>query len=188
MDRELFRKCVRWFGLVVIAHFVAMIFYGLIFSDGIARMIENGDPKVSGFLFWYNVFFDVLFVALCLKFGLTFDDRAHRNSIKDRIKNGELSAIKCFKEIMLKEYLFKTGVFAAIQLPFLLFVTIWELSLLYPTPFERFYVMDAGSYMLVGIPILGWLLNTVMFAAVFFVMLMLYISIIQKDIKRELMR
>ena len=187
MNRELFRRCVRWFGLVLIAHLVAMIFYGILFSDSIARLIEEGDPKAAAFVFWYNVFFDIFFVVICLKFGLSFDDRDHRNVIKESIKNGELSPLRCFKTLMLKEYAFKTGVFAVIQLPFLIFVAIWGLSLQYPTPFERFYVMDAGGYMLLGIPILGWILNTLMFAAVFAVTILVYIIILQRDIKRELM-
>ena len=179
MNRDLFRKAVRWFGLLLLAHIVSMIIYNITIADTVAIMVKEGDVGAVGLILIFDVIFDALFVALCLRFSLSYDDKDIGKEIKDDVKNGTFSVIEYFKTQMLKEHLVKTGVFALFQLPFVICFGFWKLML-------PFYAMDLGGYMLTGSSLLGWLLNTLIFAIVFSLTVLISLVITKRDIKKNM--
>lgn len=186
MNRDLFRKAVRWFGMLILAHFVGMLIFGMLFANSVAILTEESNPTAIWIVVIYNAVFDALFVAFCLKFKLSYDNKDRWREIRQSVKANTFSVINYFKTEMLKEHLVKTGVFALFQLPLVIFTSFFGLSMLYPTTLEQFYIMDAGCYMFAPISLLGWLLNTLLFSAVFTSVVLMYLLIIKKDAKKNI--
>lgn len=182
MKQNLFKKSVNWLGLLIIAHIASMIIFGIAFSSSVAYMSEDQPTRAKFLVFVYNIVFDVLFVLIFSKGEMSFVE--YRKAIKESIKDNSFTVLKYFKTVMLKEHLAKLGVFMAFQIPFVIFFSIWGLSLQVPTMFEQFYYMDAGSYILTNSAILGWILNTVLFGIVCTIIRILFVSLTKRDLEK----
>ena len=185
MKHKLFRKAIQWLGIILLAHIVAMVMFGLFLSGYVGELAANelySEAYVT--LFFFNIVFDIFFSVLYLKTETSFV--AYRKEMKQAIKDGSFSVIGDLKENRLKEYIARAVVFALFQVPFLIFFTAWGLSLTVTTSFEKFYIMDAGAYAVTRIPIVGFLLNTAIFSLIFLVFHFIFVSAAARSLKKDM--
>ena len=57
MSQELFRKLVKWFGIVAVLHLVAMLVFGILLSSNVAAL-EDADAfdEASVTVFFFDMF------------------------------------------------------------------------------------------------------------------------------------
>lgn len=181
MSRTTFRNAIKWLGILLIAHIVALLFFSLIMSGSVARLSEEYPSRANSTVLTFNIVFNVIFAFLYFKFNTSFVD--YRKKFKAVVKADGFSFAKYFKEEILKEQLVMSLVFALFQLPFVIFYSIFGMSLIYPILFEQFYVMDAGAYLVSGSGIFGLLLNTAIFTAVFLLVRSCFFVALKKELE-----
>ncbi len=167
MNKELFRSSVRWVGLLLLAHLVAMLIFGLTVSQAVATMlmdIEDYSARAYRTIFIYDTVFLLIFTLVFSRIGASYYE--YRKTLREAIKQENFSAFKFYKQTRLKEHLVKVGIFAAFQLPFTVFFACWGLDVVNITGFEQFYILEAGSYAMTGSWILGFLLSVAVFALI----------------------
>ena len=169
MTNALFRKLVKWFGWLIVAHILAMILFGMIFSGTVASMSleEESVSAANMIVFWFDLAYVAVFFSCIIKFENSFLEtrRVFKQNLKSDIHDGGMSEWDFIKKHYLKEHILRIAVYAVFQLPFLIFYLAWGLDLVYTTGFEKFYIMSAGTYATIHSGILGYLLNVLMFAA-----------------------
>ena len=169
MTNALLRKLVKWFGWIIVAHILAMIIFGMVFSGTVASMSleEESFAAANMIVLWFDVAYIAIFFACITKFENSFLEtrRLFKQNIKTDIHEGGMSEWDFFKKHYLKEHIWRIVIYAVFQLPFLVFYLAWGLDLVYTTGFEKFYIMSAGTYATTRVGILGYLLNVVTFAA-----------------------
>lgn len=184
MDRNLFKSMVKWLGILILAHIASMLIFGIVFSGSIGYLYEDEPTRAKIFVVIYNIVFDAIFVALCSKLESSYVE--YRKTMKESLKNNSFSVLGHFKTAFFKEHIIKIAIFMAFQIPFVIFFSLFGISLQYPIVFEQFYYMDAGCYMLTGSAILGWLLNTIIFGVIFTLIRLLFIIITKKDVEKDI--
>ena len=184
MNRELFRTAVKWLGALILAHFVAMILFGIALSGSLAYMIVELPKRAKLILLIFDLVFDVIFIWLFTKIETT--GIAYRKSMKEAIRAGNFSIINYFKTDLLREHIVKIAVFMALQIPLVIFFALFGYELQLTTTFEEFYVVDAASYLITNSALLGWLLNTILFAVVFTSVRLLVLHLTQKELERDM--
>ncbi len=182
MSAATFRKAIKWLGILVIAHIVALIFFSLIMSGSVANLSEDYPLKANRTVLTYNIIFNVVFAFMYFKINTSFLD--YRKNFKETLRAENYSFSKYFKEEILKEQLVMSLVFALFQLPFVIFYSIFGMSLLYPILLEQFYIMDAGAYLVSGSGIVGLILNTVILTVVFLLVRLCIFMIMKKELER----
>ena len=182
MKRELFRSCVRWTGLLLLAHLVAMLLFGLTVSQSVVSMMEDYPQRAYRTIFIYDTVFLLVFTFVFARIDASYSE--YRKSLREAVKQEGFSVFDFYKQTKLIEHLAKVGVFAVFQLPFMIFFACWGLDVLYITGFEQFYILDAGSYALTGVWILGFLLSTVVFGAIYLGVNFLFVIITKRSIER----
>jgi len=181
MKYPMFRKTVQWLGLLLLAHLVSAIFFGVFLSSTVAQMAEDAPRYVISVILWYDVIFSALFFAYVARGDMQYAD--FRKTMREEIKAGRFSLWQYFG---VKEYLIKLGAAAGLQIPFVIFFAIVGMPLQYTPLFAEFYIMDAGCYLLTNSAILGWVLNTVLFGAVYGAVKLLMLNIAKTKIKKDL--
>ena len=181
MKYPMFRKMVQWLGILALAHLVSAIFFGLFLSSAVAQMVEDAPKRMISVVLWFDVIFAALFFAYAARGDMQYTD--FRKTLRDEVKTGSFSIGKYFG---LREYLYKLCVVAGFQIPFIIFFAIFGMSLQYTPLFAEFYIMDAGCYLLTGSAILGWLLNTLLFGAVYGAVKVLMLMLEKKKAKQDL--
>ena len=184
MNQKLFKKGIKWIGVLIIAHIVSMIIFGIAFSGSFAYMSEELPMRAAVFVLLYDIVFYVLFVVLLSKIEMSYLE--YRKSMKEAIKAKTFSTVNYFKTVLLKEHLVKLGIFMAFQLPFVIFFSIWGLSLKLPIMFEQFYYLDAGCYILTNSAIVGWILNTILFEVVHALVTILFVFLTKREIEKDI--
>ena len=114
-------------------------------------------------------------IILAIKEKITSSMVEYRRVLKVAMKEDGFSLVKYFKENFLQETLWEIGVYALVQLPFILFVMIPNpLVIMLFMSMQPFYMLEYGFYVTTmftagGIPILfiGWILATLYFAIVY---------------------
>lgn len=181
MKHKLFRKAIQWCGVLLIAHAIAALIYGIVFSSSVGYMMEDQPMRAKMTVFVFNIVFDAAILAYISHMDTSYVD--YRKTMKDDLKAGTFSVQKYFYT---REHVIKIATFSALQLPFAIFYAIWGMSLQYSTLFEQFYIMDAGCYLLTESFLLGLLLNTLMFGAIYTLIKLLFILITKKRLKEDL--
>ena len=181
MNRELYRTAVKWLGILALAHLVSMIIFGIAFSGSIGFMFQEMPKRARFFVLMYDLIFDALFCALYLKFETA--DVDYRRSMRNYLKDNKFSMLKYFKSEIKKDHLVKIITFMLFQIPFAAFFVFFGIEVYVPTIFEQFYYMDAGLYIITGSALLGWILNTLLFAVVFTLVRMLFIRLTKKYVE-----
>ena len=186
MKQNMFKSAVKWLGIVILAHLASALLFGLFLSGSVGSLSVDEPAAAAGWVFGFNVVFDIVFAVLYCKIETSYVD--YRKALKEAVKESNISSIAYFKQNILKEHLIKCGVFLVFQLPFLIFYAAFGMSLTQPLVFETFYVMDAGSYLLTGSAILGVLLNTLVFALIYTCVRLLFVFITRKDVEQDIIR
>lgn len=175
MKYPMFRKMVQWVGLLVLAHLIAWIFYGILLSNTVAQMWEEAFGYVISTVLCYDVIFCALFFAYVARGDMQYTD--FQKTMREDIKAGTFSIKQYFG---VKEYLIKLCVGAGFQIPFVILFAIVGRHI------SGFYVMDAGCYLLTNSAILGWVLNTVLFGTVYGAVKLLLLTLAKRKIKNDL--
>lgn len=181
MKKERFRKMVRWFGLLLVAHVIATIVFGIVLSSTVAQMSEEDPARTVSVILWFDALLALLILAYVARGDLAFTEG--RREMREEIKAGSFSIWRYFNVV---EYAIKMAIVAAFQLPFVVFFAIFGMTLQHPTLFEQFFIMDAGCYLLTNSAILGLLLNTLLFGAIYALVKIVFLTIGSRRIKAEL--
>lgn len=183
MKRELFRNNVKWAGLMVLVHIGAMIIFGIFFSATLAKFEDNDMIAFAHQrAFWGDITLWALFSLFYFKISFSFTDC--RRELKDTMKEESFSLIGYYKKRYLREDIWRMGILAAFQLPFIVFYAILGLSYLYSTPIEQFYILEAGFYGTSGSAILGVLLCTAVFTVIYLFFRFLFLFLTVRSIKK----
>ena len=166
MDHALFKKTVNWLGVIILLHLAAMLLFGLFMASSVESIAKDAPGEAYSAVLVYDIVIYTAFALLYRKLETSYSD--YRRNIKNALKGHDFSWSKYYKENFLKIDLIRYCVLVAIQLPFALFYQILGLSLTAITPVERFYIIDAGAYGITGSSILGFLLNSVLLAVIYF--------------------
>lgn len=181
MKHTSFRKAIQWLGLVALVHAAAMLFYIIVLSSSISRMLADSPGHVAKVILSFNAVFDVLILCYRSKVDTSYVD--YRKAMKDDVKAGTFSLKNYFD---IKEHAVRIGIFAAFQLPFVIFFAVVKDFLYYPLLFSRFYIMDAGCYLATGSALLGFLLNTLLFGTIYTAIKLLFILLTKRNMEKEL--
>ena len=181
--REMFRTLVKWTGLVVVAHLIAMICFGIFMSSSAARYEENDAVWMAHrYAFWFSVIIEILLTVLYSKISASFVE--YRRAITMAMKEEGFSVLSYYKKNQLREDIWRIVIVAAFQLPFTVFYAFAGISYSYSTFFDTFYIMDGGYYAITGSPILGLLFGTLAFTVIFMSIRLLFLRGAVKDIKK----
>ena len=184
MNKSLFKKIIRWLGILIIAHIASMIISLIFISNFVPEMAEETPEKAKTVILIFDI---VMFALLSAIYSYTETSYiAYRKSIKEMLKDNSFSLVKHFKKDYLKEHLIEIGIFMVTQIPFVIFFAIWGFELQYPTAFEKFYIMDAGAYAFTNSAMLGWLLNTLLFGIVFTLFRLFAIYLTKRSVEKDL--
>lgn len=180
MSHELFRKLVKWFGIVILVHLVAMLFFGMVFSSTAAALQDEGDVAIANRMtFFFDIAVNLIFVIIYMKLSASFSD--YNKAIRDAMKDPSFSVIGYYKTAFLKYDLMKIAIFAVFQIPFVIFYAVAGYSFLHSTLMDRLYLLDAGYYALTGSSILGFLFSVAVFAVAFVLVRLLMIKSTKKN-------
>jgi len=182
--RNLLKHAIKFFCIVLLVHLVAMIVYGLTWSGSVVRMVmEEEVARAHSSVFWFGIIVCAVFSLIYTKADISYVD--YRKDLKESLREGK-SLWRIFREKHLSKDLVKVGVFLIVQIPFLIFSLIVNISLVMPLFIEDFYIMHAGSYLITGVPLLGILLDTLLFGAIFFAFRLLFLFFACRDVKKEM--
>lgn len=163
MDRELIKKLMRWFVILLVAHIAARFIF-VFFVGNIGGMQIDNPSAANQTMFLYSTVFQIILVIFLAKGEASYS--SYSKSLREALREPGFSLLGYYKRKFLIEHLLKIAIFAVFQLPFTVFFAIWGFSLEAPTFVDKFYILDAGSYALTGSALLGFLLNVSIFAAV----------------------
>ena len=178
------KRAIQLLGLLILLHVIAMLAFGLFFSQSIAYMSEDAPTQANLTILIFNVVVDIIFIAIFSKIETSFVD--FRRNLKDNLKEPNFSLIKYWKENHFRDNLIIIILMIVLQIPFAIFYSIWGMSLQYTTMFEQFYIIDAGSYLITSSAIVGILLNTVIFGIIYFAVKFLFLLIAKKDVEKDI--
>ncbi len=165
MTHKLFKKSLQWFGILIAAHLIVRLVYGLLFASDIAITSEYDLAAANRSLFIFCTVAQTVFSVICIKIDKMFSD--YEKDFNEAMNAPSFSIIGYYKKNYLSEHLIKIAIFAVFQLPFTLFFAFWGYSYTEPFILETLYQMDAGAYVFTGSPILGFILNTVIFGVIY---------------------
>ncbi len=186
MKKEIFRKCVKWVGVLALAHIISMFAYGLLLSNAVTYMWLDAPGRAMLTLIGFNVFVDAFLIALISKFETSYIE--YRTSIKEALRNGEFSVIKYLKENILKETLLRMAVGVIFQIPYMIFFSIFGFAFGGAMGIEQFYIMDSGFYLLTGSAILGVILKVLVFGIVNAGVSVIFLVLTRKNVEETMVR
>ncbi len=166
MNQNTFKKIVNWFGILIAIHLIAWIIFAFFVSREMLLAYvdeEFGIARRIVFLFGITAMsISSIFYAYALTSAVNY-----KNDLKKAMKDNRFSVITYFKSSLLKDHLIRILIYALFQLPYTLLFAIRGLVLQNRTPFDGFYSMDICAYAITDSPILGLILNTLIFGIIF---------------------
>jgi hypothetical protein len=126
----------------------------------------------------YALFFPTV---LCLSYGLHVGRESETRRLTVKQMNEADFDKKAFWQGEIKGNLLRTGIYLALQLPMLLFCTIFEYSFDYQIFLESFYAGTAGFYIMTPVPLIGWVLSGVYLFGLLMLTRFVQLKIWQKD-------
>ena len=174
MSHELFRKTVKWVGILILAHLAAMILFAIIVAGSAESVAKDSPADAYGMVLTFDLIFYAIFVIFIGKLETSYAE--YYRNLKNAMKEEGFSLIGYYKQNFLKEQLVKAAAMSVFHLPFAVFYQLLGFSLTATTTFEQFYILDAGFYGVAGSSILGFLLCTLVTAVIFLgVKILLYV-------------
>ncbi|MBQ8432648.1 MAG: hypothetical protein IJX28_07165 [Clostridia bacterium] len=163
--------CLKWLGLLLAAHVVAWLLFSMLLS-GAAEQIAYYEPERLGNVYLMTLMFDLSFIPLFFTLLHKVSPLANteRNAVRQAQKEPGFTLLAYWKTHRLHPTLYALGAYALLQLPFLPFFFHFGFSFLSADSIllDRFYLLDAGFYLVTGSAFLGWLLSLFYFALIMF--------------------
>ena len=188
MSNQRFRHLVKWLGLVLLAHFVVMIVYNIFLKSYVAAVASQSQTEAKLTMLFFSMIVPPIILLIKEKIGSSMVE--YRRVLKVAMKEDGFSLVKYFKENFLQETLWEIGVYALVQLPFILLIMLTSpLTLVMFVYMQPFYMLEYGFYVTTmitpgGIPILfiGWILATLYFAIVYIAIKFLFLALSKRSI------
>lgn len=184
MKRALIKEGFKWFGILIIIHIAAMIIFGITISSTVISEAQMNPANAVRLIIIFDLIVLVIFALIISRIESSYV--GYRKTLKEKLREPEFSLIKHWKNEYLKFYFVKMCVFVVIQLPFVIFYSALGFSVGYSTIFDKFYVLDAGFYVISGSPLIGLILNTIAFGAIYFIVSLLFMLIAKNSVKKEM--
>lgn len=178
MDRNKIKKIINWVGILIAAHLAAMIAFSIFLSGSLVAIAEKEPHTVSLSVFLFDVVFQIFFLVLFVNIETSFVE--YRRKMRESLRENDFTAVEYFKKNHLRDDIVKLICFTAFQIPFTIFFIAFKFSILAATSLEKFYVLDAGTYLLTGSAILGFLLNSLLFGAIYLSVRLASLAILKK--------
>ncbi len=178
MKQANFKKMVHWLGLVLMFLAIAALFKALFLQGLIVQSLEHEDGMAFTITLVYALFFPTV---LCLSYGLHIGRESETRRLTVKQMNEADFDKKAFWQGEIKENLLRTDIYLALQLPMLLFCTIFEYSFDYQIFLESFYAGTAGFYIMTPVPLIGWVLSGVYLFGLLMLTRFVQLKIWQKD-------
>ena len=156
MKQSTFKKMVHWLGLLLMFFALAAIFKALFLQGMIVDSLEHDDGAAFVITLVYALIFPVI---LCLCYGLHVGRESETRRLTVKQMRGADFDAKRFLQAEIKENLLRSGIYLALQLPMLLFCSIFAYSYDYQIFIEAFYAGVAGFYIMTPVALIGWLLS-----------------------------
>lgn len=156
MSQALFKKLVRWFGLVLLFLAIAALFKAMFLQGMIETSLEADDGGAKIITILYALVFPIV---LCLNFGLFVgrESETRRLTVK-QMSHSEFDAQAFWlDEIRLDAW--RVAVYLLAQLPMLIFCSLFTYAYDYQIIIETFYAGTAGFYVMTPVALIGWLLS-----------------------------
>lgn len=155
------QRPLKWLGILLAVHIVGMILYGMLLANTTYDMAFDfpDDLSTPNLLTW--VFGGTITVAFVLMLQ-RFDSlpQTTKSEIRKAHREGSFSPLSFWKQHYLAELLTATVLCFLLQLPFMGFFGKYGFSFMETTLIERFYVIDAGPYLVTGSALTGLLIST----------------------------
>ncbi len=159
-----FRRGVNWLLFVALFHLAGNILYGALFNNAAKILFDKDEnyAKAYGVVLVFQLFFWLLVALLYIWRGvMSFSDV--QREMKNASKEENFNPNRYFYNTFLRDWIWRTVLYAVFGIPFLIFHASFGLNLGNAmTGFEKFYIADAGFYGTCGTA-LGFLLTTVYF-------------------------
>lgn len=184
MKHELFRRIVKWIGIIILAHLSAMLLFAMIVAGSAESVAKDSPQEAYEMVLTFDIIFYIVFVIFIARLDTSYAEY-HRN-LKNAMKEEGFSQIGYYRENFLREQLIKAAALGVFHIPFAIFYQLLGFSLTETTAFEQFYILDAGFYGVAGSSILGFLLCTATAAVIYLGINILAFVIICYKQKKEL--
>ena len=156
MNQALFKKMVHWLGLVLLFLALGAIFKALFLQGMIVESLEHEDGAAKTI----TVLFALVFpITLCLNYGLHVGRESETRRLTVKQMDAADFDAKAFWKDECRINLYRAAIFLAVQLPMMIFCSMFAYSYDYQIFLEAFYAGTAGFYLLTPVAILGWLLS-----------------------------
>ena len=173
MTNEMFRRLVKWFGLVLLGHFVIMLIYNLFLASYVAQVSAQNYNEAKMTMLFFSMIIPP--IVLFIKEKISSSMIEYRRLLKLGMKEEGFSILEYFKKNFLKETLLEIGVYAVVQLPFVIIALFRGAgAAILIVLLQPFYMLEYGFYIntmfwIGNVPmlVLGWLVATLYFAAVY---------------------
>ena len=178
MSQALFKKMVHWLGLVLLFFAIGALFKALFLQGMIADSLDHDDGVAKVI----TVLFALVFpITLCLNYGLHVgrESETRRLTVK-QIEASNFDA-KAFWKEECKLNLFRAAIFLGVQIPMMIFCSMFAYSYDYQIFLEAFYAGTAGFYLMTPVAILGWLLSGIYLFVLLMVTRYITLRIWQRD-------
>ena len=157
------KTLLRWLGVLLASHFVVNLLFSLIFFRIIVQMWEDYPDAGNRTLFFFGA--AIYLIIAIFNARVESSSYEYQDGLHEAMKQPGFSLIGYYKRNLLKNKLEPIVLSALLQLPLVISYALIGLKLDELTKLERFYIMDAGAYAVTHNPILGLLLNILVFAA-----------------------
>ncbi len=173
-----------WLQLFIVHMLFSVVFYNVILARILTPMYE-GDDMVP--LFWFFCIYGlIVLLGFCIYYSVTMTGEvSYSEALKAAMKESGFSVLGYFAQAFLRINLYRVGIFAVYQLPFMIFFAVYGFWPKYTTPLEAQYRLEAGTYALIGNWLLGFLVMTAIFAVFLFGMQYLVLVLRHRAILRD---
>ncbi len=174
--------CLKWLGLWLLAHVIGQLLFGMILGPA-ASQREYFEPETLHITYVSTLIFDAayLVVFVLIQNRILSMPPSVRNEIRQAAKEPGFSPLRTWRKLYLRDTLYAVILFSVLQLPFLFFFSKFGLSFSEAIFMDKFYLMDAGFYLVTQSAVLGWLLSSFYFALVLFLFHLLSVRRVAAD-------
>jgi hypothetical protein len=156
MNQALFKKMVHWLGLVLLFLALGAIFKALFLQGMIVESLEHEDGAAKTI----TVLFALVFpITLCLNYGLHVGRESETRRLTVKQMDAADFDAKAFWKDECRINLYRVAIFLAVQLPMMIFCSMFHYSYDYQIIIEKFFAGVAGFYVMIPMALVAWILT-----------------------------